>query len=249
MTKMTPAQAFRALGAYCNELAAALEGEGGPSVHRDPTPAKPAKVDAQPTRPSKAAPTAAAEAETDQPEITDYERKILTVLAQAGKPQSAAQVGLKGRVSHTSGSFVSAIAALRRDNFVSGQNTALTITDDGLEALGPVAALPTGDELFAYWCTKFGPYCEKILTVLKNRHRAQQGPASAGDVGHAANVSHTSGSFVSAIAKLRRAELLVGPNSALVLSDEMKEAVDIRISVFDRQSGKTVKVDRAGVAR
>jgi hypothetical protein len=241
MTKMTPAQAFRSLARYIDEL------DGGPSVHRD---TKPVKFDHPTAKVPKAEPTpTVAAAGTDQPEITDYERQILTVLAQAGKPQSAAQVGLKGRVSHTSGSFVVAIAALRRDEFVVGKSSALQITNEGMRVLGPVPALPSGDELFAYWCEKMGAYCTKILTVLKHRHRQQRGAASSADIGEAAQVSHTSGSFVSAIAQLKRAELVVGTGAALELSDELKEAVDIRIAVFDRQSGRTVKVDREGIAR
>ncbi len=242
MAKLTPAQAFRGLARYCDELAAALEGEGGPSVHRE-------EAKAPKPKPAHAVDPAPAAGASSDNELTDYERKILTVLAQAGKAQSAAQVGLKGRVSHTSGSFIAAIAALRRDGFVQGQSSALAITSDGLGALGPVPALPSGEELFAYWCQKMGVYCGKILTVLRNRHRQQHGPATAADVGTAASVSHTSGSFIAAVAKLRRAELIVGASSALELSDEMKEAVDVRINVFDRQSGRTVKVDRAGVAR
>lgn len=245
-TKMTPAQAFRGLARYCDELAAALEGAGGPCAHGD---AKPVKLDHPTAKAPKAAPAVPVGTDSGQSEITEYERKILTVLAQAGKAQSAAQVGLKGRVSHTSGSFIAAIAALRRDDFVTGQSSALSITNEGLEALGPVPALPSGEELFAYWCEKMGAYCSKILTVLKHRHRQQRGPATAGEVGESANVSHTSGSFIAAVAKLRRAELIVGASSALELSDEMKEAVDIRIAVFDRVAGVTRKVDRTGVTR
>lgn len=246
MKKLTTAEAFRSLAGYLNELAAALEGDGGPCVHGD---AKPVKLDHPIVKAPKAAPAVPVAAGADEPEITEYERKILTVLAQAGKAQSAAQVGLKGRVSHTSGSFVTAIAALRRDDFLTGQSSALKITDEGLRVLGPVPALPSGEELFTYWCEKMGAYCTKILTVLKHRHRQQRGAANSADIGEAAQVSHTSGSFVTAIAQLKRAELVVGTSAGFELSDEMKEAVDIRIAVFDRQSGKTVKVDRSGVAR
>lgn len=256
MTKITPAQAFRSLARYCDELAAALEGEGGPSVHRDTKPESKPKPsvterrdpDPEPARPSSPAPLLEGSGPGDG-ELTAYERKLLTAMAQRGGALSALQVGIMAGVSHTSGSFVAALADLRRAGYVEGQSSELRITQTGIEALGTYPRLPGGDQLFQFWCDRMGKYCTKILQVLRVRHRQELGPVSAAEIGAAAEVSHTSGSFVEAIAKLRRAELVTGSSGALELSAELKEAVEIRISVFDRQAGKSVQVDRRGVAR
>ena len=242
MAKLTPAQAFRALARYIDELAAALEGEGGTTVHRD---TKPEKVKLPPPKLDLAA-AKALDAIPDREGLTKGETKILTALAQAGRALSLPQIGTRCGLSSASGSFAQSVAALRSDGYVEGPGSALAITDDGLEALGPFARLPEGEQLFDYWCHKVGGAGGKILAALRQRHRERGGPATIGEIGAATGLSHGSGSFAQALAKLRRLDLIEGAGSAVTLSPEMQRACEITIGVFDRQSGKQIRVDRGG---
>jgi hypothetical protein len=240
---MTPAQAFRSLARYIDELAAALEGEGGPSVHgetaRTPRVKPPApKLDLAAIKALDTVP--------DREGLTKTETKILTALAQAGVALSLAQIGTRCGLSSGAGSFAQAVAALRGDGYIVGPGSGLKITEDGLEALGPFARLPEGAALFDYWCAKVGGTGGKILAALRQRHRAREGAATASQIGAATGLSHSAGSFAQALAKLRRLDLIEGPGSAVVLSAEMQRACEVTIGVFDRQSGKQVRVDRTG---
>ncbi len=242
MAKLTPAQAFRALARHCDDLAAALEGEDGPSVHRDAKPEK--KRPPAPTLDIAA--VKALDAVPDREGLTKTEVKILTALAQSGRALTTVQIGTRCGLSSGTGSFAQAVAALRGDGYVVGPGSALGITDEGLEALGPFARLPDGQQLFDYWCAKAGGTCAKILTALQKRHRERQGPATTAELGHATGLSHGTGSFAQALAKLRRLELIDGGGSGMSLSAELQRASEITIGVFDRQSGQTVRVDRNG---
>lgn len=191
---------------------------------------------------------AAIDSVPDREDLTKTETKILTALAQAGRPLTLAQIGTRSGLSSGAGSFAQAVAALRADGYAEGPGSALGITDEGLEALGPYARLPEGSQLFDYWCAKVGSTGAKILIALRQRHRDQQGPATLAQLGAATGLSHGAGSFAQALAKLRRLELVEGSGSANVLTPEMQRACEITIGVYDRLAGKTVKVDRSGKA-
>jgi hypothetical protein len=179
--------------------------------------------------------------------LTKSERKILVALAQAGRQLTASQIGIRTGLSSTSGSFSQALADLRGAELIVGPSSSLVITNAGLETLGPFARLPEGAALFDYWCQKVGGSGAKIMQALRQRHRdAPTKSVSAAELGELTGLSHTSGSFTQALADLRKLELIVGPSSGVRLSDEMREAAEIRIGVFDRQAGVSVKVDRSG---
>lgn len=237
------AEAFRRLAQACLDVAASLE-----QAETDPRPVATAKA----TRGAISLPQLdanAARALDVVPEregLTKGETKILTALAQAGRALSTSQIGTRCGLSSGSGSFAQSIAALRADGYVSGPGSAVAITDDGLEALGQFPHLPEGSQLFDYWCHKVGGAGGKILSALRRRHRERGGPMSAAELGTATGLSHGSGSFAQALAKLRRLDLVEGPGSGVVLSAEMQRACEVTIGVYDRQSGQTVKVDRGG---
>jgi len=242
MSTMTIPEAFRALARYVDELAAALEGKGGPSVHREEAQAaKPRPTKA--AEPKPAAPRAPAlEPLPDRDDFTRTEVKILTALAQAGHALTMPQMGTRSGLSSGTGSFKQALAALRREAYVHSQGAKTAITDDGVEALGTFARLPEGEQLFDYWCHKAGGTCAKILGALRTRHRERSGPATADELGLATALSSGTGSFGQALAKLRRLELIEGGGDSMVLSDSLRNAIAPTISVFDTKSGKTHRV-------
>lgn len=248
MAKSVP-EALRDLARACSALADALEAQ--PITREEPTKPSP-KQKARPTRQAEAAPSFSARnlgAFDQAPEregLTRAESKILTVLAQAGHALSATQIGTRCGLSSKTGSFGQALAALRGDSYIVGSSSSIRITDEGLEALGPFPRLPEGSELFDYWCHKVGGAGAKILAALRQRHRDRLGPASSADLGRMTGLSHGTGSFGQALAKLRRLELINGGGAAMVLSPELQRAVEITVGVFDRSTGKSVRVDRTG---
>jgi hypothetical protein len=246
-TMTTVIVTLRNFAAAAIALADAWEEEAGSLGHRDVKPTKTAKPRPEAPKLDLAA-AKALDAVADREGLTKTETKILTALAQAGRPLSLSQIGTRCGLSSGAGSFAQAVAALRADGYAEGPGAALAITDDGPEALGPFARLPEGSQLFDYWCAKVGSTGGKILVALRQRHREQQGPATLAQLGEATGLSHGAGSFAQALAKLRRLELVEGSGSANVLSPEMRRAVEVTIGVFDRQTGKQIKVDRNGKA-
>ena len=238
--KSIPA-ALRDVAKAFEALAQAYESQS----HAQAVATKRKPVASEPPRLDPAA-AQALDAVPDRDDLTKGEAKILTALAQAGRALSTAQIGTRCGLSSGSGSFAQAIAALRADGYVSGPGSAVVITDDGLEVLGPFTRLPEGKQLFDYWCHKVGGAGGKILAALRQRHRDRGGPMSTAELGAATGLSHGSGSFAQALAKLRRLDLIEGPGSGIVLSAEMQQAAEIAIGVFDRVAGKTVKVNREG---
>ncbi len=188
----------------------------------------------------------------DREGLTKTEVKILTALAQvhesSSRALSAAQIGIRTGLSHTSGSFTQTLADLRKEELIVGKSGGIRITADGLEALGPFPRLPEGEALFEYWCHKVGGAGSKILKALRKRCRdvGASTVASAGMLGADTGLSATSGSFTQALADLRKLELIEGGGSGMTLSVEMQRACEVTIGVHDTSTGKSVRVDRGG---
>lgn len=221
--------AFRDLARACVALEAAfgdLDAEPAePRPRQKPIPI-PAAADAPPKTRRKSG------------DINGTDRKILTVLAQQGRALTTSQIGTLAGLSSGTGSFGQAVARLRASDYAEGPGTALRITQAGFDVLGPFARLPEGYELFEYWCGKVGGTAAKILRAL----RASGEDMSSEELGEATMLSHTTGSFGQALAKLRRLELIEGGGDSMVLSDALRQAIVPTIGVFDLKSGKTHRV-------
>lgn len=242
---MTPAEAFRRFGQAAFDVAAALD--AAEQEHRQAPRA--AKATSRITPPTlDLAATKALDAVPAREGLTKSETKILIALAQAARPLTLAQIGTRCGLSSGTGPFAKAVAGLRASGFAVGPGSALQITAEGLEALGPFPRLPEGQALFEYWCQKVGSSGGKILRALRDRHRQQLGPASLAELGAATGLSHGTGPFAKTLATLRRLELIEGPGTANVLTVEMQRAAEVTFAVHDRQSGRTVRVDRGGKA-
>lgn len=212
-----------ALNARLDELSAALAGE-----RKAPAPSPP-------TREQKPPKTLDGESV-----ISNTERKILTALAQSGRVLSAVQIGIWSGLRHSTGSFSKALADLRKDGCISGPNSALQITDEGLEFLGEFARLPEGHALFDYWCRKVGGTGAKILKALKPLSAHEH--LSAKQLGDETGLRHTTGSFSAAMAKLRKLQLIAGGNTAVSLSPMLREAVRPTVGIYDSTTGQSARV-------
>lgn len=112
-----------------------------------------------------------------------------------------------------SGGFKNALTSLRKQGLMEGGNTGrMTITQEGLDALGDAREVPPqGDDLARYWLdhSSFGMCEKKILGVLFAREGAGLDIAELAD---ATNYS-VSGGFKNALTSLRTAGVMVGKNS------------------------------------
>lgn len=206
-----------------------------------PAPAVPQPETAARGRTRAADPAAAPEPEARSP----TRRKIMVALAQFGRPMNMPQLGIYTGLSHATGSFKREIARLRRDACVDGPGSALVLTGTGRAELGEFAPLPEGSQLFEFWCSKLGGTSAQLLRAL----RKQPGPVSMAELGAATNLSHATGSFKQAVAKLRRMDVVEGTGAALQLTAEIRRALEPTVRVFDTSSGQTHRLSQKGTVR
>jgi hypothetical protein len=140
-------------------------------------------------------------------EMGKGERKILAALAQAGKPRTAAYVGVVTDYSSTSGTFTTYISRLRTKGYIDGPSSALVATDAGLAALGEYEALPSGRDLIDYWLNRLPKGEAAILRIAVDKY---PDAVPAAYVGQETNYSHTSGTFTTYVSRLRTKCLLEG---------------------------------------
>lgn len=145
------------------------------------------------------------------------ERSILTVLAQRGSSAKTTIAAYAGYAVN-GGGFNSSISKCRTNGWITGSDP-LTITDEGIEALGSYEPLPTGDALVLHWEGKLGKAEREILGAL----------VSLGEMDKEKLASHTGyaasgGGFNNAISRLRTLELVEG-KGRLMLTPDFRDAV------------------------
>lgn len=237
-------------GQACQKFAAGIRAEVKRSVlaatPNNDVAAKRAKEPAEPKQKRESKPTPIPN-DDETGELTKLGRKILVALAQVGGPLDRAQLGVMTGMSPTTGPFGVELARLRRQGLIDGGGKAMLITAAGRVELGEFTPLPTGHALFEYWTNKLGRPADKILRALRSAH----GKAlSREDLGAATGLSFGTGPFGVALALLRRMQLIKGGGKAMTLSPGFLRAIEPTIGVFDKASGKTVRVDaRGGHAR
>ncbi len=164
-------------------------------------------------RPARPAPTRAAVPPADSDASLDKcQRAILGVLAQFN-PAGCRKERLALLAGYSySGGFRNALGGLRSKGFMVGENTAtMSITDEGLGALGDYEPLPTGRALVEHWLSHsaFGKAERAILQFLVNNPGdGWTGPVIAAQVGY-----EYSGGFRNALGALRTAGVIVGKNN------------------------------------
>lgn len=209
------------------------------------SPPPPARVKAPKATPSVIVPPS--EPSGDQAdELTKTERKLLTALAQAGKRLSLVQIGVRTGLSHRGGSFNATMTRLSRAGCVVRFTDGVEITTDGLAALGTFARLPDGPELFDYWVAKAGTTSGKILSALRAGFRSGVSALTKEEIGESCGLSSGGGSFNAALTKLKRLELIRAYRGGFALSDELQQAAEPTVRVFNHATGQESKHDRRG---
>lgn len=163
-------------------------------------------------------PPAPAPAEPRDESLPKAQRAILAALAQHGG-RTTTQVALLTGYSHKSGGYRNALSSLRSAGYIEGRGD-LTITDAGIQALGPFDPLPTGPALRDWWKQHHLGKAERaVLDVLTD---AWPNPVSVDEIAQATGYSPTSGGFRNALSRLRSLELAAG-RGELVISDQLME--------------------------
>ncbi len=129
------------------------------------------------------------------------------------------QLGVRAGLSSSSGTFGTYLARMRSEGWMRGTDQ-LELTDAGLQSLGAYEPLPAGEDLLRYWLGQFGNSgAAKMLEALAS---AYPGAMTKEEVGRAAGISHTSGTFGTYLARLRTLELIEG-RGELTASRELFE--------------------------
>lgn len=150
---------------------------------------------------------------------SDGYSRILTALAQCTEPISVEALGLRARLSSSTGSFGQHLAQARREGLVEGTRRALQLTEAGRRQLAHVAPLPTGSALATWWRNELPASTWAILQILLQAEE----PLSKDEVGKRAGLSPNTGSFGQHLAKLRRLNLIRGSGDAMTASEELKD--------------------------
>jgi uncharacterized protein len=146
-------------------------------------------------------------------------RRILRALAQCSAGLSSRQIGVRAGLSSRSGTFGTYLGHARRRGWIAGGRDRLTITADGLSALGAFEPLPTGPALLAYWLQELGQSgAARLLRVLAE---AFPEALSKEEAAARAGLSASSGTFGTYLGKLRALELVHG-SSELRASEELR---------------------------
>jgi len=170
-------------------------------------------------------PAGAAPSESRESLLNESQRRILTVLVQrrqmgqATTPRSmlATMVGLKS----TSGTYGTYLSRLRTAGYIQGSGE-ITITPDGQIALGPVKALPTGEELIQWYVDNKLNNTQAL--ILRNiRHRHPHG-ISRNNLAESAGLAAKSGTYGTYLSRMRNLGIIAG-SSTLKLTDAVAEGL------------------------
>jgi hypothetical protein len=233
--------AFRDLARACVSLETAFADLDADDNTPRTRVAKPPAEEAAPVRqrPLKIVPA------LDGP-VTPSAARVLAALRDAAHPLNRQSIAIRSGVAYKSSALDKALAELRSERFVETEGGANQITEAG-SAL-PMPELPQGAALFEYWLDKVGDSAApgKVLRAMRTAHRNGQHVLSRMDISLATGIEYKSSTLDKALAKLRSLELLQGGGSENRLVAELARAAEVTIGVHDRQSGKSVKVDRKG---
>lgn len=152
-------------------------------------------------------------------------RAVLTVLAQFPEGCAMGKVALLSGY-RLSGGFRNTLSALRTAGYMSGSNSGImTITQEGIAALGPYDPLPTGAELVRFWLNhrSFGQCERRIIQALVDSGQ----PMTMEELAQATHYE-ASGGFRNALSNLRTAGILAGKNSeAMTLHADLRNLIEV----------------------
>lgn len=155
------------------------------------------------------------------PTLGKAHKAILSVLAQYPGGRSKRQVGMLTGYSTKGGGFNNALSSMRTSGYINTGDP-ITITGEGLQALGDYEALPEGRELFDYWVGKLGK-AEKAILIALERHWPVV--ISKAKLGELTGYEPGGGGFNNALSRLNTLELLIRTRDGLQAAPDFMEAI------------------------
>ena len=144
---------------------------------------------------------------TGDGKLSKAERAVLTVLAQYPQGRAKTQIALLTGYSHKGGGFNNSLSSLRSKGWIEGRGDPITITADGLAALGDYEPLPQGRALVDYWMGQLGKAERAVLETAVAHYPT---PLSKDQVAQIAGYEPSGGGFNNALSRLRSLELISG---------------------------------------
>lgn len=120
----------------------------------------------RPRAPSTPVPRSTPSTGNGDAKLGKAERSILTVLAQFPEGRSFRQVAMLTGYSPTASTIGVAVSKLKNACYVTGGQSRVQATNDGIEWLGDFEILPSGPALLDYWKSKHLGKAEKLLLDL-----------------------------------------------------------------------------------
>lgn len=145
-------------------------------------------------------------------------RAFLTALAQQGRPLTRNQLAIFAGYSAKSRHVDNTLAALRSAGHVIGGRDAITITDAGVEALGPFEPLPSGPALQDYWIGQVDKAAGVFLRVICDAYPRS---LTRDQVAERAGYSPTSRHVDNTLAQLRSRDLVTGGRDGITASADL----------------------------
>jgi len=130
-----------------------------------------------------------------------------------------ARMGAIAGLSFKSGSFGTYLATLKRNRYITGEKNEFTITEQGLEIVGNVEPLPRDPEhLINMWANIVKGGAGRMLRTLADNY---PNSITKEELGEKVSMSHTSGSFGTYLATLKRNGLITVDSQEVKASDEL----------------------------
>jgi soluble cytochrome b562 len=145
--------------------------------------------------------------------------KMLKVLAMIGEPISKERLSMLSGYSITSSTFGIYIGKLKEFGYAQSEGNELSITDEGLKAVGAYEQLPTDPEsLISFWTNKLPSGPAKMFNILTSHYPKT---ITRERLSEESGYSMTSSTFGIYIGKLKTLRLAVDNNKMLKAADEL----------------------------
>lgn len=154
------------------------------------------------------------------PSLSKAQRSMLSALATHGELDDL-RLGFLSGYASGSGHFNNTLGALRSGGYVEGGRSSLQITQAGLDAVGDVDPLPTGQALIDYWYGKLAKAQKVMLQVLVEAYPQS---LTADELGERSGYAAGSGHFNNTLGRLRSTRLASGDRTALIADSTLGEA-------------------------
>lgn len=150
--------------------------------------------------------------------LSGGKRRMLIALAQYSAGLTATKLSILTGISQSGGTWRTYLGELRSTGLVQGGRDRLTITAEGIAALGTWDPLPTGQDLIDYWRRRLGESGKRAILDVLIESYPRALPQET--VAERAGIAIAGGTWRTYIGELRGLELVTG-RGELSASEEL----------------------------